>query len=273
MNTVSKPLAILIGTMLFIPASALAEEVSVTTTSVDSAPTTVAVPAPTKPLPPKPLLKGATTTGARILPPGTPLRTMASGTQPLPKAIEARIQNREEMRDCIGGGSTTDCAGTAMENREARQSEARERMEEKRSEILKRMSEQMFKRMEAAIERLSKLSDRVDSRIQKLKEQGVDTTKSEGLIKTTRTKISEAKAAVEAAKQEVGEAASIADTSASSTKPVDAGKPVRENLEKARVAVTAAHKALVSAIESLKASSALRAKQAPATSTEAATGL
>ena len=54
-----------------------------------------------------------------------------------------------------------------------------------------------------------------------------------------------AKAAVEAAKQEVGEAASIADASASSTKPVDAGKPVRENLEKARVAITAAHKVYV----------------------------
>lgn len=258
MITVSKTLAIAIGAMLIIPVSAFAEEVPATTTSAGSASATVDIPAPapTKPLPPKPILRPriATTThqGAAL-----PLRTMASGTKPLPKELEERMQNRDKMKDCISQngtlGTTTDCIGQGE-----RQADARERMQEKRSEILKHMSEQMFKRMEAAIERLTKLSDRVDSRIQKLKEQGVDTTKSEALIKTTRVKITEATTAVEAAKQEMEGAATLADTSASSTKPVDAGKKVRDQLEKARVAITAAHKSLVAAVESLKASSALR---------------
>ncbi len=262
MITVSKTLAIAIGAMLTIPASAFAEGVSATTTSVDAAPTTVTTtPAQTPvkpPLPPRPLLRSTTTSGTRTL----PLRMMASGTKPLSKEIEARMQDREQRQDCIGEGSTTDCTA-AMQNREQRQAAARQRMEEKRSEIFKRVSEQMWKRMEAAIERLSKLSDRVDSRIQKLKEKGVDITKPEALISAARTKLTEAKAAVDAAKQEVGGATALADTSALNTKPDDAGKPVRESLGKARDAIFAAHKSLVSAVASLKASSALRAKETP----------
>lgn len=261
MINTSRSLIIAICVALLIPASVFAEEISSTTTSVSSAPTTVDAHAPVKPLPSKPIA------GSKGLPPPAPLRVMASGTPPLPKELEERMKEREQKRDCISqtgaSSTTTDCIREGMENREERRAEARERMEEKRSEILKHLSEQMFKRMEAAIERYTKLSDRVDSRIQKLKEKGVDTTKSESLIAITRTKIAEAKTAVEAAKQEVEGAATLADNSASSTKPIDAGKRVRENLEKARLAITAAHKALVSAIESLKASSALRENTKP----------
>lgn len=267
MINASRSLTIAICVALLIPASVFAEEVTNSTVSSGTTSTTdgtsITLP-PVKPLPPKPILnqRNATTSGTKALLQKAPLRVMASGTPPLPKELEERMKEREQKRDCISqtgaSSTTTDCIREGMENREERRAEARERMEEKRSEILKHLSEQMFKRMEAAIERYTKLSDRVDSRIQKLKEKGVDTTKSESLVATTRTKIAEAKAAVETARQEVEGAATLADDSASSTKPIDAGKRVRENLEEARVAITAAHKALVSAIESLKASSALR---------------
>lgn len=244
MMTVSRSLTALACAALLIPMSALAEEAPIATST--------ATPTETSATPPlhRPLLRNATTTR-----PALPIRGLASSTKPLPKDIEERIQNREQARDCINGGSTTDCA---LQNGDERRAEARARMEEKRSEILKHVAEQVFGRMGAAIERLSKLGDRVDSRIAKLKEQGVDTSKSEELMKTTRTKIAEASTALDAAKQEIDAAALLADASASSTKPVDAGKPVRESLEKARTAVVAAHKALVAAVESLKASAALR---------------
>lgn len=262
MITVSKSLIVAICATLFIPASAFAEEATSSTGSTGSTSTVAGVPVAPPPVKPILLPRNATTSRLNTLPPKMPLRVMASGTQPLPKELEERMKEREQKRDCISqsgvASTTTDCAQEGMENREERQAEARERIAEKRSEILKHISEQMFRRMEAAIERYTKLSDRVDSRIQKLKEQGVNTAKSEELIKITRAKIAEAKTAVEAAKQEVEDAATLADTRASSTKPIDAGKRVRENLEKARIAITAAHKALVSAIESLKASSALR---------------
>lgn len=268
MISVSKSLAITIGAMLLIPISVFAEDVTPTPTTTEVAPTSatggeVSLPRPTL------RTRIATTTRLGVPPRVETLRTMASGTRPLPKDLEERAQGRAQIQDCIGGASTTDC----LQGREERRTEARARMEEKRSEILKRVSLQMFERMQAAIDRFTKLSDRIDSRIQKLKEQGVDTTKSEGLMKITRAKIADASTALEVAKQKVDGAALVADSSASSTEPVDAGKPVRENLEKARTAIMDAHKALVDAVESLKASSALRVRQAPATSTEATTTL
>jgi hypothetical protein len=107
--------------------------------------------------------------------------------------------------------------------------------------------------MNAAIDRITKLADRIDSRILKLKEKNIDTSKAEASIAIARTKIVEAKAAVALAKSAVEGALLNADVSASSTAAVNAGKPVREALEKARVAVVAAHKALVGATEALKA--------------------
>ncbi len=175
-------------------------------------------------------------TGKRVL--------MGTGTKPLPAGMEKRMENRDEIRgDMMKNGSSTNGRGEEM----------REKMKERRGEILKRMAHQMVERMNAAIERLSKLADRVDSRIAKLKQKGVDTGKAEASIVIARTKIADAKAAVVVAVSAVEGASVQADASASSTTVVDAGKPVREALEKARIAVVAAHKALVDAIEALKA--------------------
>lgn len=133
-----------------------------------------------------------------------------------------------------------------------RMEEARERMQEKRSEIFKRYAGLMVKRMNAMIDRLSGLADRLDSRVAKEKLRGVDTSKTEANLVTVRTKLAEATAAVAEAQSAVTGALALAEANDTETKPVDAGKPVREALNKAKTAVFAAHKALVNAITSLK---------------------
>jgi hypothetical protein len=163
--------------------------------------------------------------------------------------MEKRMENRDAMHDkMMQNGSSTN---------KGRGEEMRGKMMERRGEILKRMAHQMVGRMNAAIERLTKLADRVDSRIAKFKEKNIDTSKAEASIAIARTKIADAKAAVAVAVGAIEAASVQADASASSTKPMDAGKPVREALEKARIAVTAAHKALVDAVVTLKANTKL----------------
>lgn len=214
----------------------------------------------TKPLPAGMEMRNKMASGTKPLPDGMEMRNKmtASGTRPLPPGMEKRMEDRDDMRtkmmgssterDCIGDSSgKTDCVG------KKRGEEMRGKMMERRSEILKRMANQMLGRMNAAIERITKLADRIDSRILKLKGKSIDTSKAEASIVIARTKIGDAKAAVVLAQSAVAGALINADTSASSTTSVDAGKPVREALEKARVAVVAAHKALIDAIEALKA--------------------
>lgn len=113
----------------------------------------------------------------------------------------------------------------------------------------------MITRLKAAVERFTKIADRIDSRILKLKGNGVDTSKAESNVAIARTKITEATAAVAAAEASITSAVASANASetSSTTAPVDSGKPVREALQKARAAVEEAHKALVNAVESLRA--------------------
>ena len=194
-------------------------------------------------------------TGKRLngLPPGTPvtgtmMRINASGTRALPANMENRMERRDEMRNKL-----KERASSTRENIEERRGEMRTRMQERRSDILKREAAQVIKRMHAAIDRFTKIADRIDSRITKMKEKGVDTGKAEASVAIARTKITEATAAVANAEASIASAADNADASASTTASSDAGKPVREALQKARVAVEAARKALVEAVESLRA--------------------
>lgn len=179
-------------------------------------------------------------------------RMMASGTRPLPPKMEERMEKRDEMKANIEvrRGEMEE----KREQMEERHEEMKEKIKERRGEMLKRMSTQMITRMKAAIERFTKLSDRVDSRIAKLKEKGVSTATAEANIAIVRTKILEAKAAVSLAEASIASAVTVANAGeASSSTPVDAGKPVRDALQKARTAVVDAHKALVTALTSLKA--------------------
>lgn len=169
----------------------------------------------------------------------------ASGTRPIPPAMENRMMERERM----GSGTPEE----RKEQMEEKREEMKERMEERRGEIMKRMSERMIDRMTAAIERLTKLTDRIDSRIAKLSEKGVDTTTAKANVAIARTKLADAGAAVVAAQGAVAGAVSAADAATGSTTPSGAGKAVRDSLEKARLAVVDAHKAIVEAVKSLKA--------------------
>ncbi len=178
-------------------------------------------------------------------------RMMASGTRPLPPVMEKRMEKRDEMQD-RKMGSGTPMIGDQKEVRGGRKAEMEVRMQEKRGEMLKRMSMQMIARMNAAMDRFTKLADRVDSRIAKMKEKGVVTTTAEANIAIVRTKIAEAKAAVALAESNVASAVLAANVGTSTTSN-GAGKSVREALQKARTAVQEAHKALVTAIGSLKA--------------------
>src|SRR3989344_1165331 len=188
------------------------------------------------------------------------LNKLPTGT---PAAENRAAKTSSDPKDCIGDTSgKPDCVskpeanvkgettndGSAMERLKA----ARERVQEKRGEILKRMVNMMTKRMNAAIDRLTKIADRLDSRIAKEKARGVDTSTAETKLAAARTKLAEAKTAVSAAETVAIDAIKSADVSTPAGKPADAGKPVREALNKAKEAVFATHKALVEATSSLK---------------------
>ena len=253
MTTVSKPLALLVGAILLLPTGAFAQGATTSSDGSASADATTVADSPSGTSANNP---GETRRPRREsgISPRTPHATPADA-KPLSQKMRDQIQNREKQRDCAGSASGTDCmSGRGIDRRNEMRAHAMER----RGEILKRISQLMIGRMDAAIERLSKIADRIDSRILKLKEKGVDTTKPETLVGIARGKISDAKIAVGVAANAVASAVVQADASASSTKPIDAGKPVREALNKAREGVFAAHKALVEAVKSLIASTALR---------------
>ncbi len=123
------------------------------------------------------------------------------------------------------------------------------------------------KRMNNAIDRLEKLSGRLDEAIMKMKEKGVDTTSAEGLLSTAKSKIGEAKTAVASALSTIESARPT--TTGTSTDQVSDGtrQAVKDALEKAKVAIQAAHKALVDAVAALKATGGVRTGQNSGTGT------
>ncbi len=165
----------------------------------------------------------------------------ATGTRPVEKAIEERMQERDAMHaKLVGSGAVG-------------RGEVRQNMTKERIEIFARFSTTIIGRMNAAINRLKKIADRLDSRIAKEKARGVDTTKAEANVAIARVKIADAETAVSLAANIVSTASANINMSSTTTKPSDIGKPVREALAKAREAVFAAHKSLVDAISSLTA--------------------
>ena len=166
-------------------------------------------------------------------------RMAATGTRPVEKDVEERMQERDAMHAKLVGSGTV------------RGGEVRQNMMKERVEIFSRFTATMIGRMNAAINRLKKIADRLDSRIAKEKARGVDTTKAEANIAIARVKIADAETAVSLAANIVSSTTASIDLSSTTTKPSDIGKPVREMLAKARESVFAAHKALVEAIESL----------------------
>lgn len=166
-------------------------------------------------------------------------RESASGTRPVPKAIEERMQERDVMHEKLVGSST--------EHR----GEMRQNITKERVELFSHFSATIIARMDAAINRLKKIADRLDSRITKEKARGVDTTKAEASVAIARVKMADAETAVTLAANIVSSTTVSIDLNSTTARPSDIGKPVRETLAKARESIFAAHKALVDAIVSL----------------------
>ena len=165
----------------------------------------------------------------------------------------------DEKKDSLRERLTNDKKEVREERtlqREEKATQLAERKKEqdaKRIERIKAYFEKSTGRLGAAIERLEKLAERVESRAQKLAtEKGVDVSKTRELLGIAKTKIADAKAAIGQIRTEVlamfeGEA-----------EPRVVFEKVKGLLETAKESVKAAHRALVEAIASLKASAGLR---------------
>lgn len=261
MNHLSKSVAIAVAVALIVPFSAFAQETSVTVQS-ETAVTTSGT-------------EGGATTDTSASGSVKSPRDSASG-QSTGKREQAKEEMEEkrtfviphvlERRENLMASTTQkreeakERAEEKRKNMQERREEAKKKIIEKRSEILKRLALKIIGRMNAAIERIEKLSDRLESRVAKFKEKGVDTSNTEALLVIAETKLAEARALVALGEGSLGEAVVVADLDADGDldAKVDHGKPVREALAAAKDAVHAAHKAVVEAIASLKASAALR---------------
>ncbi len=226
----------MLGALTLLPAVSFAEQISATAEASTETSGTIKVPVTTHADSysfgaSNPTSMGTSGHGAG--------KITATGTRPVEKAIEERMQERDAMHAKLVGSG------------EERRGEMRQNMMKERVEIFSHFSATIIGRMNAAINRLKKIADRLDSRITKEKARGVDTSKAEANIAIARVKISDAETAVSLAANIVSSTTASINLSSTTTKPSDIGKPVREELAKAREAVFAAHKALVDAISSL----------------------
>ena len=197
---------------------------------------------------------GLMASGTKPLPKGIDMRNKmtASGTKPIPPGMEDRMEGRDNARMRMMGSGTPEKFGRGDCGPKASSSDCGDKREkgERLGEMLKRAAEVMFHRINAAIERFTKLADRIDSRVAKLKAGGTDTSIAEGEVAAARVKLKEAQDALDAAKVIVVNASVSAD--ASSTMTTDSGKPVREQLEKAKKALIEAAKDLQGAVAALR---------------------
>ncbi len=228
--------ALLLGALALLPGVSFAEEIAATAHASTGAAGTTKAPVTARADSYSFGLSNPTSVGTK----GHSVGKMdATGTKPLVKDVEESMQERDAMHAKLAGSSTE------------RRGEMRQNMMKERVDIFSRFTVTIIGRMNAAINRLRKIADRLDSRITKEKARGVDTTKAETNIAIARIKIADAETAVTLAVNIVSSTTANFDLSSTTTRLSDIGKPVREELAKAREAVFAAHKALVDAISSM----------------------
>ena len=267
---------ILIGMLFVLPVSALAEDTSAqgsvdASVSLDASAGTPPAQHPKQGDKPVPMLykiegggqgvpiggvarAARMASGTKPLPKGMEMRDkmMASGTKPIPKGMEDRMEGRDNDRMRMMGSGTPERMGRGDCMKDASSSDCEDKhgKGEHRGEMMKHAAEVVFNRINAAIKRFNKIADRIDSRIARLKGEGTDTSAVEVNVAAARAKTREAQDALNVARALVVTASVTAD--ASSTVGVDAGKPVREQLEKAKQALMSAAKDLQAAIMLLK---------------------
>ena len=145
--------------------------------------------------------------------------------------------------------------GEKEAKRVAKQEELQARKKEMEAKAKERAAayfEKMLKRLYAAVDRLQTLAQRVLSRAEKLAERGVDVSKTRELLAIAQTKIFDAKTKLEQVGVQVREVLS---------EEIDKRalfERVKELTQSSVEDIKAAHRALVDAIASLKASAGQR---------------
>ena len=172
------------------------------------------------------------------------------------KTKDGVLEKREAAREKLITEKKETREAKELQKREEKATELAERQKEREAKKIERVKayfEKITTRLEAATERLSKLAERLESRAQKLAtEKGVDVGKTQELLGVAKTKIADAKTTIGQIQTEV------VAMFAGETEPRVAFEKAKGLLETAKESVKAAHRALVEAIASLKASAGLR---------------
>lgn len=150
----------------------------------------------------------------------------------------------------------------AKEKLEEKKAERAEKMEEKRAEKTKRLEERAKKRIDAyveriskrltvALERMDKIIGRVESRIAKLEEKFTD----RGLdLSDAKRLLNEARDEVASAREDVSAVGGAIEGALNTDNPKESFSVIRELIKDAVASVKSAHRALVEAVKSVKAS-------------------
>ena len=222
-------------------------------------------------------LRGTPLPGARVLSPTT-IRVKEETREKQINRVETagekrelKQETREKTKDGVLEKRETAREKLITEKKETREAKELQKREEKDKELAERQKEREAKkiervkayfekittRLEAAVERLTKLAERLESRAQKLAtEKGVDVSKTRELLGVAKTKIADAKTTIGQIRTEV------VAMFAGETEPRIAFEKAKGLLETAKESVKAAHRALVLAIASLKASAGLAPSEA-----------
>ncbi|PIP73387.1 MAG: hypothetical protein COW88_02090 [Candidatus Lloydbacteria bacterium CG22_combo_CG10-13_8_21_14_all_47_15] len=176
-----------------------------------------------------------------------------TGVRPTANTVRTRIQNAALSPEPTQArpADITDSARERTLDRKAEietlRAEQKTRLAEERAKRITAYLERVFRRLDAALTRLEKLADRIQSRLTKLSERNIDISIAETLLATARKAIAEGRSALESVRAQ-GEALTTSDS------------PARDYAEMkilTRTAIDAvkkAHRALVEAIKSVKAS-------------------
>lgn len=128
--------------------------------------------------------------------------------------------------------------------------ERRERAIESIRERLNNFTEKIVERFEAAIERLEELASRIDSRIAKMEIENIDVKKAKELMAVAKIKIETAKTSALG----IGlESQVVASSTATTTAAIKVDfENIKNQIEKAKTDIKAAHAALVDVVANLK---------------------
>ncbi|MBU3925574.1 hypothetical protein KJ763_00180 [Patescibacteria group bacterium] len=128
----------------------------------------------------------------------------------------------------------------------AQKEKLQQRLEETKRIRVRAYWGRIMGRMGIAVIRLERIADRIDSRLDKLQENGADISEPQVLLETAKTKIADAKLAVENVKTKIEE---ILNSDADAK---DIFQQIKDELSAVKQTIKDAHSALVDVIEAIK---------------------